>query len=182
MATEDARFMETLYSGHPADKLAMARALMTKLAQRVSASPAFTEELTSLRRHSAALDDHMLTMALGRLCSQCADRPNGGCCSALMADNTDAVQILINLLLGVDIAPQPASNENCCFLGPQGCLFPIKPIFCLNYNCSHILADAEPEHLATLYQRAAAVLSQQTRIEFLLLEALRGWGKKVESL
>ena len=115
----------------------------------------------------------MRTMDLGQLCGRCAARPGGGCCSAYMADNTDSIQMLINLLLGVRIAQQQDSGENCCFLGAQGCLFLIKPIFCLNYNCSHILESAKPGSLENLYQRAAAVLSQQTKIEELLLEKLR---------
>ena len=112
-------------------------------------------------------------MDLGRLCGGCAARPGGGCCSAYMADNTDSLQMLINLLLGVKVAQQQESGENCCFLGVQGCLFLVKPIFCLNYNCTHILDSAEPANLEVLYHRAAAVLSQQTKIEGLLIEALR---------
>lgn len=176
MATQDTPFIQTYYSGEPAEKLAVARRLFDELAD-LSASPAFMDELEALRRHSQALSAHMQAMDLGRLCSQCAARPDGGCCSAYMAGNTDAIQMLINLLLGMTVSAQPDSGENCCFLGPQGCCFPVKPIFCLNYNCTHILESAEPEQLHTLYRLAAAVLSQQTRVEFLLHERLRRHGR-----
>jgi hypothetical protein len=173
MATQDAHFMQTYYSGTPAEKLTQAHALFAELADRLTASLAFQGELVQLRRHSQALNEHMGIMDLGQLCGGCAARPGGGCCSAYMANNTDSLQMLINLLLGVKVAQQQESGENCRFLGAQGCLFPVKPIFCLNYNCTHILDSAEPKNLEVLYQLAAAVLSQQTKIEELLLEALR---------
>ena len=178
MATQDAQFVQTFYSGSPAEKLAAARPLFAELAGQLTASAQLTEALELLRSHTQALNRHMEAMDLGRLCGGCAANPGGGCCSAYMADNTDAILMLINLLLGVSVAQQPDCGENCCFLGPQGCLFLVKPIFCLNYNCSHILDSAEPESLAMLYQRAAAVLSQQTAIESLLLAELRKQAKK----
>lgn len=178
MATQDAQFVQTFYSGSPAEKLAEARTLFAELAGRLTASGLLTEELELLRSHTQALNLHMRTMDLGRLCGNCAATPGGGCCSAYMAGNTDAIQILINLLLGISVPQQPDCAENCCFLGPQGCLFLVKPIFCLNYNCTHIIDSAEPKSLDRLYQRAASVLNQQTRIEFLLLEELRKQAKR----
>jgi hypothetical protein len=165
--------VQTYYSGTPAEKLTQARDLFAELADRLTTSLAFQEELDQLRWHSQALNEHMGIMDLGQLCGDCAARPGGGCCSAYMADNTDSLQMLINLLLGVKVAQQQESGENCRFLGTQGCLFLVKPIFCLNYNCTHILVSTEPVNLEVLYHRAAAVLSQQTKIEGLLLEALR---------
>jgi hypothetical protein len=172
MATQDTSIIQTFYSGEPGDKLAVARRLLVELAD-LPALPSFHDELEQLHNHCQTLDAHMQAMDLGRLCTQCAARPGGGCCSAYMADNTDAIQLLINLLLGATVTEQADSGENCCFLGPRGCCFPVKPIFCLNYNCTHILDQAKPEQLHTLYRRVAAVLSQQTRIESLLLEELR---------
>jgi hypothetical protein len=173
MATQDTHFMQTYYSGAPAEKLVAARMLFADLADRLMASPLLREELDQLRRQAEMLNDQMRTMEMGQRCGRCAARPGGGCCSEAMAANTDSLQLLINLLLGVSVAQQPDSGENCCFLGAQGCLFLVKPIFCLNYHCTHILTNADPENLDILYQRVAAVLSRQTRIETLLLEELR---------
>ena len=92
-----------------------------------------------------------------------------------------AIQILLNLLLSVAVEFRADSGENCGFLDPRGCLFPLKPIFCLNYNCSHILKGAEPEALTLLYQRANAVLSRQTTIETMLLNELRSLEKTAPS-
>lgn len=177
MATQDTPFIQTYYSGEPGEKLAVAQRLFGELTD-LSTSPVFMDELEQMRRHSQALSAHMQAMDLGRLCSQCASRPDGGCCSAFMAGNTDAIQMLINLLLGATVTEHPDSGENCCFLGPRGCCFPVKPIFCLNYNCTHILESAGSDQLHTLYRLAAAVLSQQTRVEFLLHEELRRRGRR----
>ncbi|WP_310600453.1 hypothetical protein [Desulfobulbus sp.] len=173
MTIANDRLLRILYEGRPIDKLATAEALHAELAPRLKALPPLAAELDGLRLECRTLAGQMEAMQLGRLCSRCAARPDGGCCSALMADNTDALQILINLLLDVPVAVRSESGENCCFLGPTGCPFPAKPIFCLNYNCSHILTGAAPADLAVLYRRAATVLSRQTRIEDLLLDAVR---------
>lgn len=173
MANVDTHILSTIYSGEPTEKLTQARRLFAELTDRVTDSQSLAEELKQLSRQREKLDAQMASMAMGPQCSACAARPGGGCCSALMADNTDAIQILINLLLGVIVEQQPDSGDHCCFLGPQGCLFAVKPIFCLNYNCSHILDTAEGGQLDALYRRVAAVLRQQTRVESLLLEFLR---------
>lgn len=173
MARQDAHFVQTCYSGTVNDKLNQARMLYARLDGRAADVPGLTEALAQLRENARALDEQMRVMEMGQRCGQCAAAPGGGCCSAFMAGNADAVQLLINLLMGVDVIHREQSGEDCGFLGPQGCLFLIKPIFCLNYNCSHILVGSSPEHLAALYQRAAAVLSRQTEVEGLLLDDLR---------
>jgi hypothetical protein len=165
--------MKMLYEGRPTEKLAAAEKLHTALEPHLKDLPRLTGELDRLRLACEALSCRMTDMNLGRLCGCCAARTGGGCCSAYMADNTDAVQILINLLMGATVALQPDSEENCCFLGPNGCIFPVKPVFCLNYNCTHILTGAIPDNLSVLYRLAAAVLTRQTRIEGLLLQIVR---------
>ncbi|MCL2458845.1 MAG: hypothetical protein FWF31_08390 [Desulfobulbus sp.] len=173
MTIANNQLMRVIYEGRPADKLATAKALHGKLASCPGVLPPLADELDRLRQECQALADQMEAMGLGRLCSRCAAQPGGGCCGASMADNTDAIQILINLLLGVQVAMQPENEEDCCFLGPAGCLFPAKPIFCLNYNCTHILTGADPADMATLYLRSAQVLNRQIRIDGMLLDMVR---------
>lgn len=160
------------YHGTPVDKLAQARLLQHQLGEQLLANAAFKAEMEQLRQRCQALADQMQAMAMGALCTACATRADGGCCSAYMADNTDSLQILINLLLGQTVQLREPADSECCFLGATGCPFMAKPIFCLNYNCQHIHTSNEPAVLAQLEQRAAAVLSQQTAIESLLLERL----------
>lgn len=161
------------YDGSPAEKLAQAQTLHDRLNREGLIDAALTEGLDLLRADCQHLATQMETMALGLLCSSCAARPGGGCCSAYMAGNTDSLQILINLLLEIHIHQRQPPDVDCCFLGPSGCMFMAKPIFCLNYNCSHIQGGTDRTTLASLEQRAAAVLSRQIGIETLLLDRLR---------
>ena len=90
-----------------------------------------------------------------------------------MADNADAILLLINLLFGLEVRDHEDCGESCRFLGEQGCPFPVKPIFCLNYNCTHIINYLDAASLDRLQRQAAIVLGRQTQVESLLLEALR---------
>jgi hypothetical protein len=176
MTTQTSFFVDTYYSGTVAEKLARSRSLYQDHASRLLGSPLIREELERLRQLALALGRHMQFMNLGERCSQCASRADGGCCSAYMADNTDSIQMLINMLVDVDVREQNSGEENCRYLGERGCIFLAKPIFCLNYNCSHILNDAQTDALNILYQLVAEVLSQQTRLEFLVLDTLGRHG------
>ncbi|MGD9948134.1 MAG: hypothetical protein AB7U29_06590 [Desulfobulbus sp.] len=163
---------QTWYNGSPKEKLSQAQILLEHLRQKKMLDTALLKEIEFLRSGCLRLAAQMVDMALGRLCGSCASRPDGGCCSAYMADNTDSIQILINLLLGMEIVRREPNDSDCCFLGSMGCLFMAKPIFCLNYNCIHIVTGSDSAALALLEQLAAAVLSQQTRIETIVLERL----------
>ena len=171
MTTRAAWLVQHFYNGTPADKLASARRLHAVFAARPEET-ALAAALAELRKHAEALAAHMRRLDFGALCTACASRPDGGCCSAYMADNVDAVLLLINLLLGGEVRPVGTDPAGCRFLGERGCVLLIKPIFCLNYNCRAILDTTPAAGLAELFRRAAAVLSHQTRVEEMLLAHL----------
>ena len=171
MTTRAAWLVQHFYSGTPADKLAAAHRLHAVFAARPEDAQ-LAATLAELRKHAEALAAHMRSLDFGALCTACASRPDGGCCSAYMADNVDAVLLLTNLLLGCDVRPVGTDPAGCRFLGERGCVLLIKPIFCLNYNCRAILDTTPAAGLAELFRRAAAVLSGQTRVEELLLARL----------
>ncbi len=164
---------QSWYNGSPKEKLSEAKRLFAVLHQQQKVDGPLLLEIRSLNSNCQLLGQQMTDMELGRLCSGCAARPGGGCCSAYMADNTDTIQMLINLLLGQSIEQREPADTDCCFLGPCGCQFMAKPIFCLNYNCSHIMNGSSAESLVRLERLSGRVLSQQTRIESMLLERLR---------
>ncbi len=169
MTTQAARDLATYYSGSVEDKLSLARQLYRGKGARFLQNREITDTLESLRQKAADLDTQMEAMGMGARCSACGGRVGGGCCSSYMADNTDALVLLINLLLGIAINPVD-NGEECCYLGPRGCIFLIKPIFCLNYNCSHIQQAATKEELRILAMRSGALLSEQIGLEKLLLQ------------
>ncbi|NLX19999.1 MAG: hypothetical protein GXY53_12080 [Desulfobulbus sp.] len=165
-------FLTDLYSGSPVEKVDIARRLYAVFFDQLPQIPQLSSTLITLQHHAMNLNVHMQSMGLGQLCSRCAAGPGGGCCSAYMADNCDVIQILLNLLMDVRVTFDTKSTVSCGFLGPSGCLFHIKPIFCLNYNCTHILRGAASQDLSVLYRFANTVLSGQTDAEAMLLSAL----------
>ena len=171
------------YSGAPEELYA--RALRTKalLRDAPDVRAPLESDLPEIRAAQARLDACMTDLCLGELCGACAGkigpngRPNtGGCCSAVMAENSDLPLLVLNLLLGADLRPQTAQPESCCFLGPRGCRFMVKPLFCLNYYCPRLqdlLAHLEPEDRHRLQAASAATLARQTAWEARFLEVIR---------
>ena len=165
------QWLDRFFSGSAAEKLARARALYHDHGPDLAADPEISRILTRLRAADRELAAQMARMNMGKRCAACAAR-TGGCCSAYMATNTDVIQLVINMLLGREVAPVNPDPESCRYLGPQGCQFAIKPIFCLNYNCTHILDNASGREMAELERRAGAVLGLQIELERLILTRL----------
>ena len=87
-----------------------------------------------------------------------------------MAGENDVLQLLMNLLAGVQVQVQQDDQQECCFLGMAGCILTMKPRICLNYNCSHIKDKEVARTLLILEQRTAALLVSQVGREQLLLD------------
>jgi hypothetical protein len=162
-----------LYFSHVEQKLSCAHQLHTHFGHKLLALPAVKEKLLQLEILSHALQQQMASMSMFSLCRACGEKAGGGCCSAYMANETDAVLLLINMLLGVTVASQRDDASECCYLGLQGCTLRVKPIFCLNYNCRHILTGNEAAVLQNLENAASAVLRAQTALEQIILGQIR---------
>lgn len=126
-----------------------------------------------LKNDAQLLNAHMEAMGMGELCVRCAQNVGGGCCSLYMAGETDAIQLLMNLLAGGDVEQLRNDGVECCFLGENGCLFLIKPMFCLNYNCTNIHDAASADDINTLEKLTRQLLSKQSEIETKLLDRLQ---------
>jgi len=158
------------------ETLALASALFDEHGQHLLANQDVADGLARLRCHEADLQEQMRAMDMGSRCGQCAARAGGGCCSAYMGGNADSVLLLINLLLHTDVRFQHDNGVDCRYLGQTGCILPIKPIFCLNYNCTHIKNAATETEMTLLDQRAATLLSAQRELETLLVDLLDQCG------
>jgi len=130
-------------------------------------------QLEQLRELAMAMKKQMAGMEMFQLCSQCGSRPEGGCCSIYMANENDAIQLLINLLLDGDVAFQRNDGFECYFLGKEGCSLICKPFFCLNYNCRKILERARKQELMALEKTTGALLQAQYGTEMMILEWLK---------
>lgn len=150
-------------------KLFLARQLFDEHSTELSMQPILSSQLAKLKLVSQVLHEQMASMSLSVFCKACAKKAGGGCCSAYMANETDAFLLLINMLLGVRVMPQRNDSFECSYLGDQGCILFVKPIFCLNYNCHSILQGNDPVALKNLEKISSTVLLQQIAIENILV-------------
>lgn len=130
------------------------------------------QDLFILKNLSSTLSSQMASMGMNELCRDCGSRHGGGCCSSFMAGETDGILLLINLVLGVDLKVQRDDDIECCYLGKEGCILKVKPIFCLNYNCQKILQENSGDSLALLDKAAGNVLRKQVEIEGWIIQKL----------
>jgi hypothetical protein len=171
--TETSRHdLDRFFSGTVDDKILEMEDLYSRYDSQLLKNEAITDSLALLKRYAAKLSAQMKAMNLGQLCSDCASRTGGGCCSSYMEANSDVILLLINKLCGIKVTRQHEDSTECCFLGHSGCILPIKPIFCLNYNCKHISDQATTTEMNDLEQLAGRLLTEQTRLESILLHNL----------
>lgn len=161
------------YGGEVASKLAAARELYDRYGEALLQQPDIRAQLSAVVEDEHALSAQMRGMQMGVTCSQCAARPGGGCCSRYMAGENDVLQLLMNLLIGVQVEAQEDDLGQCCFLGTSGCLLILKPMFCLNYNCVHIKGKEDMATLLVLEQKTGALLTRQNVLEQMLFDFFR---------
>jgi hypothetical protein len=159
---------------------ALARALWAEHGAALAAGPLAPAAVGELARLVEGVEEQMRAMGLPARCARCGALPAGGCCSREMAGEADVALLLINLAAGVDLVPAEAAPPpgpgaraaECRFLGPRGCALRCKPIFCLDYLCRAIRAEAPVAALAELRRRGARLLGRQVEIEAQIAAAL----------
>lgn len=161
--------LEDIYQGSVASRLDVAQSIVDTIRPQLDNDGWFQNQFTLLHRCADELNEHMNHMDMGALCSTCAATPNGGCCSLYMSGETDAIQMAVNILAGIKVHFVRDDEEQCRFLQEKGCLFRFKPMFCLNYNCSHIIKAARLEDIRELERVTGNLLRQQYRIEQYIL-------------
>ncbi len=162
-----------IYGGAVESRLAFGLLLFKKLGKPFAELTSVYAALARMRTQESDLAAHMQSLMLGRVCSFCAASEGGGCCSRYMSGETDSLQILINLMAGVDVARVNHSPAECCYLGAAtGCIFLFKPMFCLNYNCSSIKVQAKGSGLRQLEKLVALLLGSQYDLEMHLFRFL----------
>ncbi len=159
------------FSGTTEKKLQTMEDLASRHGRQLLDDEAIQASLTLLKIHAAALANHMTAMDLGSQCSACA-AVTGGCCSSYMEANSDVILLLINVLYGATVSLQHGPEDTCGFLAEDGCILPVKPMFCLNYNCSHIHTRATQEAMKKLEKLAGTILTEQTSLEEMILRAI----------
>lgn len=165
-----------LYGSACQSKFAFAKALYQALGAQIEDEP-IRRSLARLKGLALTLAEQMEAMGFGRICAACAAKPDGGCCSRAIADENDAVQLLMNLMAGVPVAPCRDNKHECTFLGKSGCTLTFKPIFCLNYDCQAIKGCATGEAAGLYDLHRGSLLQEQWRLEQLILVRLAHLGE-----
>ncbi len=158
-----------LYGSSPVDCLQMARQLHNQYGEDLQSNKPIMKFVEELRGATRELNTQMAMMDMGRICSDCGAGDSGGCCSLYMAGECDTLQILMNLLVDIDVEVVQDNGPDCCFLGPSGCIFIFKPMFCLNYNCSRIRNTTGKKLMQQLENRSGIQLAAQYGLEKHLL-------------
>ena len=166
-------FFDDLYSGTILDKINRAHLLYDQIREELNGDGCFVSEFNKLQKLQAQLVEVMIGLNLGVLCSACGSKDGGGCCSAFMSGENDVIQLLFNLVAGIEVTPQHIDGAECCFLGERGCILLFKPMFCLNYNCGQINDTSSSVQMAQLEKTGASLLRQQYHLEQLVLTMLR---------
>ena len=164
--------VESLYFGDLRYKMENAHRLHREFGARLEANQEIQEHLSQLLHLQEEVTEAMRCMGMLELCAECGGRTAGGCCSAMMANETDSMLLLINLSAGFEVSPKRDDDYECCFLGLEGCSLKFKPFFCLNYLCRQIQAESGPEQLARLQGATSEFLGQILILEELIRRQL----------
>lgn len=164
--------LQQLFTVPVADKQHFAEALHQKYGADFLGQDDLRADLELLQNFAQLVNRHMAKLELGKMCVRCAAGSGGGCCSLFMAGETDAVQMLMNMLVGVPVSQVRDDGRECCYLGEKGCLFTFKPIFCLNYNCKSIRDGVSSENVTELERLTGQLLGKQYEVEKKLLELI----------
>jgi len=165
--------LNELYHSDIRYKLPLALHLYQQEGEPLLALPAMRQALATLEERHQRLVEQMEALNLALLCTQCAGRSGGGCCSREMADENDAVLLLINLLAGGrPFFAREDDDGECSFLGGQGCILRFKPMFCLNYNCHAIRSPGETTTLTSYLAASGQLLQGQWQAETVILAHL----------
>ncbi|WP_163339752.1 hypothetical protein [Desulfopila sp. IMCC35008] len=166
------QLFKDIFEGPVHSRLVYSRVIVQKIGPRLHENGQFHQMFRNLQHVAGDLNNHMGGMGLGSLCSHCASQPTGGCCSLFMSGETDAVQMALNSLAGVDVHLVCDKGQECVFLSDTGCIFLFKPMFCLNYNCKHIHEKKQAKDVQQMEQLTGRLLSLQYELEKYVLELL----------
>jgi hypothetical protein len=155
-------------------KIHLAHQFYEQQGSALLAQPGIAHQLKRMDECAAASSGWMRNIEITEQCSACATTSkNGGCCSLAMADESDTILLLANLLAGYEVRVQRDVGRECSFLGPTGCSLRFKPMFCLNYLCRHLRQRLAPDDLQRLDHTTGLLLQDQYRTEQMLLAALK---------
>jgi len=154
-------------------EICRARDLYKRHGRAIRADRILGRMLTIYYAAASSTRETMDKTGMIRACSACARKGNGSCCFRDVENWYDFVLLLINLLLGCEIPFSREAEDNCFFLGQNGCKLLAKHSFCLNYLCPDLKGFLGP-----LTKDFLSAAGHELLCEWELERALRIWIHK----
>ncbi|MEW6441409.1 MAG: hypothetical protein AB1640_10790 [bacterium] len=107
------------------------------------------------------------------LCVRCETEEGGSCCGAGIEDRYGVPLLAVNQLLGCTLPDRRTGEENCYFLGAQGCRLAARHVLCVNYLCRKIQRRLPREALVRVQNVTGAELETAFRLEETLRQSMR---------
>ena len=104
-------------------------------------------------------------------CTRCAMQDGGSCCGSGIENKFDVINLLINLLMGVELPSEPWDPTGCWFLGEKGCRIVARHVICVNFMCRRLYDALSPEKVKAVQE----AMQRETENGFMLEEYLKTW-------
>jgi hypothetical protein len=101
-------------------------------------------------------------------CAACAAGERGSCCSSHVETWYDLDLLLVNLLVGADLAEVRVRPEDCRFQGAAGCNLPARHYFCVHYLCPELRGRLAAEQMAVLVRAVGQEMAAAAQVERIL--------------
>ncbi|MFH1999896.1 MAG: hypothetical protein ABIK28_09455 [Planctomycetota bacterium] len=154
------------------DKIFWAEETARNVGEPLSADPRIDPLLATLRELTADIMVLMRETGLVEICRHCEEDEGGSCCGRGIENRYDAVLLLINLMLGMQLRKAPINKSSCRFLGEQGCSLLARIVICISYVCDSITLNIPVERLSGLREKEGELLKTLYQLDINVREAL----------
>ncbi len=152
-----------------ADQIGAAIRLWDLCGQSLMQDNEVRANLSELDLQIEATQRAMVNAGIVNECADCATNGQGVCCGVRTGYKSDALLLLINLLLGRTLPSVPADTYHCYFLTKHGCALRARHVICVNFICQR-LRDVIPHNVLCNVQEIA---SREIDTLFVLEECIK---------
>lgn len=166
--------LDSLYIADLGTRVDLARRLFERHGRQLRDLVVGPGRLGELDRLAVEVEARMRDAGIDRRCADCGREFDGACCTTHISQQADALQLLLNLLLGGAVETFDVGPDTCRFLGPDGCSIQLKPMICIDHLCPEIRQLLPADDLDRVAHATADLLNAQIEAEDLLMAWLKG--------
>ncbi len=150
------------------ERIALAQGYFERWGAALGDEPSVAGRLRTLEQKVAATQRAMRELGVSSACRYCEEEGGGSCCGEGIETKYSTSLILLNLILGVSLPGRRTVENGCFFLGPKGCVLIARHVLCVNYLCTRIVGQLEPE----AHCRLQTIAGDELDATFLLHETI----------